>query len=155
MAQLLYRLGRFAARRAWFVILAWLLALGAAGGAFLVAGGSLASSFSIPGTETEQVTDQLGEEISGVDGATGTVVFSTADGSALSDEQRQEISTLLAGLTDVDGVQDVVDPFATETQRADQAKQVEDGGAQLEAGRAQLDAGHQQLDAGRAQLDAA
>src|SRR3954471_12144460 len=155
MAQLLYRLGRFSARRAWVVIVAWLLALAAAGGGFLLAGGTLASSFSIPGTETEQVTDQLGTEISGVDGANGTVVFTTADGSALDDGQRGQISSVLSGLTELDGVADVVDPFATEEQRADHAQQAKDGAAQLAAGKQQLDAGQQQLDAGRQQLDAA
>ncbi|MCU1438259.1 MAG: transporter [Naasia sp.] len=154
MAKLLYRLGRFSARRAWIVIIAWVVALAATGGAFLAFGGALASSFSIPNTETERVTSQLAEEIPGTDGATGTVVFSTDSSSALDDGQRSQISALLADLTEQDGVEDVVDPFATAAQRAEQEQQLADGAAQLEAGRAQLNAGSQQLDAGRAQLEA-
>jgi RND superfamily putative drug exporter len=155
MAQLLYRIGRFAARRAWVVILAWLLVLASAGGAFLVAGGALASSFSIPNTETERVTQQLQDEIPGVDGATGTVVFRTTDGSALTKDQRTDISSLLANLTEIDGVEDVVDPFATEADRAAQEQQLDAGAQQIEAARAQLDDGRQQLEAGQAQLDGA
>ena len=41
MAALLYRLGSFAARRAWQVIVAWVLILGLSVGAFLAFGGSL------------------------------------------------------------------------------------------------------------------
>ena len=41
MASLLYRLGRFSARRAWLVIVAWVVILGLAGGAFALFGGTL------------------------------------------------------------------------------------------------------------------
>jgi RND superfamily putative drug exporter len=153
MAELLYRLGRFSARRAWIVIIGWLGALGLAGGAFLAFGGTLASTFSIPGTETERVNEQLSDELSGLEGAAGTVVFSTDDGGALTDEQRADITALLESLTDVEGVGSVVDPFATHQQLASQGQQLEDGQAQLDAGLAQLEAGQAQLDAGRAQLE--
>ncbi|HEY8591028.1 MAG TPA: MMPL family transporter, partial [Naasia sp.] len=154
MANLLYRLGRFSARRAWLVIAAWIVALAAAGGAFLAFGGTLASSFSIPGTETERVTGQLADEIPGTDGATATVVFTSEDGEALSTDQQAGISSTLQDLTSVTGVEDIVDPFETAEQRAEQEQQLTDGAQQLEDGRAQLDAGQQQLDAGQAQLTA-
>lgn len=154
MADLLYRLGRFSARRAWLVIVAWLVALAAAAGAFLAFGGPLASSFSIPGTETERVTRQLAAKIPGTDGATGTVVFTTADGGALDAGQQAAISDTLRALLSLDGVEGVVDPFATAQQRAAQEQQLADGAQQIEVARAQLDAGQQQLDAGQAQLTA-
>ena len=50
MASLLYRLGHFATRRRWAVLIAWLallLGLGAAAAAF---SGTMTSSFTIPGT---------------------------------------------------------------------------------------------------------
>ena len=53
MATLLYRLGRFSARRAWLVIVAWVVILGLAGGAFALFGGTLTSAVSIPGTATQ------------------------------------------------------------------------------------------------------
>ena len=155
MAELLYRLGKFASRRAGVVIVAWLVVLAVAVGGFLVGFKGLSSSFDIPGTASGAVTDELQKKLPEFSGASGTVVFSTADGSGLTAEQRDEISALVADADDLPDVSAVVDPFQTEEQRAEQAAQVADGAAQLDAGRAQLDAGQAQLDAGLAQLDAA
>lgn len=153
MAELLYRLGRFSARRAWTVIIGWLVILGLAVGAFLAFGGSLASSFSIPGTETSRVTDQLEDEIEGIGGAAGTVVFQTEDGEPFTEAQQAGVADLLAEAGDIDGVAGVVDPFVTAADRDDQAQELADGKQQLADGQTQLDAGQQQLDANQAQLD--
>jgi RND superfamily putative drug exporter len=155
VARLLARLGRFSARRPWLVIVAWVLALSAAGAAYLFGGGALASGFSIPNTPTQQVTDKLSTELDGVGGAVGTVVLQADGGAALSADQQSEISDLLATIGDVDGVATVVDPFATAQQQADSAQQLSDGAAQLDQAAAQLDAGQAQLDAARAQAEAA
>ena len=154
MAELLYRIGMFAARRAWLVVGAWATALALAVGAFLTFGGTLTEAISIPGTPTAEVTDRLARELPSASGGTGRVVWSTDDGSALTDEQQQAISAELAKVADVDGVVQVADPFATEAQRAEQARQVSEGEQQLTAGKAELDAGQQQLADGQAQLDA-
>ncbi len=155
MAELLYRLARFASRRALPVIGAWVVALALAVGGFLAFGGSLASTLSIPGTETDRVTAVLEDEIPGVGGAVGTVVFSTTDGSEIDAEQQAEIADLLDEISGMDDVAEAVDPFATAAERADRAAQIADGQEQIEAAEAQLDAGQDQLDAGQAQLDAA
>jgi len=155
LAELLYRLGKFASRRAGVVIVAWLVVLAVAVGGFLVGFKGLSSSFDIPGTASGAVTDELQKKLPEFSGASGTVVFSSTDGSALTAEQRDEISALVADADDLPDVSAVVDPFQTEEQRAEQAAQVTDGAAQIAAGRAQLDAGQAQLDAGLAQLDAA
>ena len=148
MASLLSRLGAFSARRRWLVVASWIAALALAGGALLLGGGSLASGFSIPGTATAQVTERLAEELPGTGGATGTVVFRTADGSSLDAAQRDDVAALLEDIGEVDGVARVVDPFATQAERAAQQQQVE-------AGLEQLDAAQQQLEGGQARLDAA
>ncbi|MEB4616429.1 MMPL family transporter [Leucobacter sp. M11] len=160
MAELLHRLGLFAARRAKTVLTAWAVILGIAVGGFLVGFATLTSSFDVPGTASGEVIEELEQQLPEFSGAAGTVVYATEDGSALSESQRAEISALVAsadGLTDVAGV---VDPFDTEATRAEQAAELAagrhelaDGRTQLDAGRAQLDSGQQQLDAGRAQLD--
>ena len=162
MANLLYRLGRFSAHRAWTVIVAWLVVLAIAGGGFLAFGGTLTSSLSIPGTETERVTNELDERLEGVSGATATVVFQAEDGEALTEGQQKDISALLEDVADIEGVDSTVDPFATAAERAAQEQELADGLAeidaaeeQLEGGQAQLDAGQAQLDAGQAQLDTA
>jgi len=172
VARLLYRLGQFSARRAWFVIVGWVVLIGIAAGAFLAFGGTLTSNFSIPGTATEQATDRLKQAMPDYAGAAATVVFQTEDG-AFTATQESGIADLLAEVAKVEGVAEVVDPFETEQERADQLEQLADSVQQLEAGQAQLDAAvaqakaagvyeaakaqldaqQQQLDAGQAQVD--
>lgn len=162
MAELLHRLGSFAARRAWTVIVSWFVILGIAVGGFLVGFAGLSSSFDIPGTASGDVIAELEEQLPAFSGASGIVVFHTEDGAAFTDEQRTEIAELAESARDLPDVSGVNDPFATEQQLADQRQQVEDGRTQLadartqaETGQEQLDAGQAQLDAGQAQLDAA
>lgn len=162
MAELLHRLGTFAARRAWTVIVAWALILGIVVGGFALGFRGLSSSFDIPGTASGDVIADLQDELPDFSGAAGTVVFRTDDGSALTDEQRADISALVASADGLPDVARVTDPFATQQQLDDQRRQVVDGRQQLadaraqaESGQAQLDTGAAQLDQGRQQLDAA
>jgi RND superfamily putative drug exporter len=154
MASVLYRLGSMAARRAWLVIVAWVVILGIGVGSFLAFAGTLGNSFDIPGTASGAVTDELAETLPDTAGGTGTVVYRTDDGSAFTDQQKQDISALAESAGDLPGVARVVDPFAVTQQRADQAAQLQGGDEQIASGRAQLDAAQQQLDAGKAQLEA-
>ena len=155
MAEFLYRLGAAAARRAKTVLAAWLGVLVVAGAAFVLFGGTLATAFSIPDTPTTQVTNHLQEKLPEASGGSGSVVIQTEDGSPFTDAQREDISELVTKAGDVDGIETVVDPFATEADRAEQAKQLEQGQAQVDAGRAQIEEGRAQLESGQAQLDAA
>ncbi len=118
------------------MIVAWLLVLGTAAGAFVLAGGSLSSGFSIPGTPTAQVNDRLAEELPQVGGATATVVFQNEDGTPFDDAQRAEISELLVEIADERGVQQIVDPFATAAESAAQEQAIAAGAAQIEQARA-------------------
>jgi len=162
MASLLYRLGRFSARRAWLVIVSWVVILGLAGGAFALFGGTLTSSVSIPGTATQAVSDELAEKFPAASGGRGTVVFTTTDDSAFTEEQKTAIGELLDDTVALDNVTDSTNPFEVQSQIDEQAQQIvdgrqqiADGTTQLEAGQAQIDAAQAQLDAGQAQLDAA
>jgi RND superfamily putative drug exporter len=154
MASVLYRLGSMAARRAWLVIVSWVVILGIGVGSFLAFAGTLGNSFDIPGTASGAVTDELAETLPDTAGGTGTVVYTTTDGSPFTDQQKQDISALATSAGDLPGVARVVDPFAVTQQRADQAAQLASGDDQITSGRAQLDAAQQQLDAGKAQLEA-
>ncbi|HEU5000430.1 MAG TPA: MMPL family transporter [Lapillicoccus sp.] len=155
MATLLYRLGRFCARRARLVVVAWVLLLGLAGTAYALGHGTLSSAVSIPGTATSQVTDQLRDALPAASGGTGTMVFHTSDGTPFTEQQRSAISAALAEVGSVDGVRAVTDPFQTAAQLATQQQQVEEGRTALAAGTAQLEAGQAQIDQARQQLDAA
>jgi len=154
MAELLYRLGRFAARRAWLVVSSWLVILVAVGAAFATFGGTLSTAISIPGTPTAEVTDRLQAEFPDAAGGTGTVVLHTTDGSEFTDAQREALTDVFAEVSDVDGVSNVVDPFAVTAQLAGQKQQIADGREQITAGREQITAGLEQIEAARTQLDA-
>lgn len=160
MAELLYRLGRGAARRAWVVVAAWAVVLAGAGAGFVVGYQGLATSFDVPGMASSAVTEELAATLPDYAGAAGTVVFRTTDGRPLSDEQRRAISALVGSAQGLPDVAGVVDPFAAEEGRAAQLAQIAEGRLQIEVGRSQLEAGQaqpgvpqEQLDALRAELD--
>jgi len=154
MASLLYRLGRFSARRAWLVIVAWVVILGLAGGAFALFGGTLTSAVSIPGTATQEVSDELSEKFPAASGGRGTVVFTTTDDSPFTDAQKTAIADLLTETESLDEVKGTTNPFDTQAQLDDSATQIADGRTQIADGTAQIDAGQAQIDAGKAQAEA-
>ncbi|MDQ1137915.1 RND superfamily putative drug exporter [Microbacterium sp. SORGH_AS 1204] len=153
MAELLHRLGTFAARRAWIVIVAWAVILGVVGGGFALGFKGLSSSFDIPGTASGDVIAELQDELPDFSGASGAVVFRTADGQALTDAQKSDITALVDSAGDLPDVARVTDLFEAQAQLDAQRQQVVDGRQQLADARAQVEAGQQQLDAGAAQLD--
>jgi len=154
MAELLHRLGTFAARRAWAVIVAWVVILGIVVGGFLVGFKGLSSSFDIPGTASGEVISELQGELPDFAGASGAVVFRTDDGSPLTDDQKTAISALVASAGDLPDVARVTDPFTAQQQLDAQRQQVVDGTQQIDQARAQAESAQQQLDAGKAQLEA-
>ena len=155
MAELLYRLGRASARRARSVIAIWLALLVAATGAFFLFSGELEDGFSIPGTPTDEVNQRLRAEFDGMGGGSGTIVYQTESGEAFTRDQKEAIGENIERAADIDGVESVVDPFATEDERAEQVEQIEDGREQIDDARAEIEDGQEQLDEGRAQAEAA
>ncbi|MEU8241206.1 MMPL family transporter [Actinoplanes missouriensis] len=139
MAELLYRIGRFSARRAWAVLITWMVVLGLSVTAYLTLGGTLSSQVTIPGTATAKVTDQLAERFPSASGGSGTIVFHTADGSTFTTEQQTAIGALLKSTGELDGVAAATDPFTTQQQLTEQAEQVRDGQQQAAAGEDKLD----------------
>jgi RND superfamily putative drug exporter len=154
MASLLYRIGRFSARRAWLVIVAWVVILGLAGGAFALFGGTLTSAVSIPGTATQTVSDELSEKFPAASGGRGTVVFTTTDDTPFTDAQKTAIADLLTETNDLDEVKGTTNPFDTQAQLDDSATQITDGRQQIADGTAQIDAGQTQIDAAKTQAEA-
>ncbi|MHA7188947.1 MMPL family transporter [Arthrobacter sp. MDT2-16] len=154
MAFLLYRLGSFAFRRRWWVVSAWLAIMFAVGAAAVAFSGTLTNNFTIPGTESQRISDRLRQELPEAVGGTGTVVFTTEDGAAFSADQREGVESALAAIAELDGVRGVVDPFAVADQVASGTSELEAGRDQLAASEQQLTAGEAQLEQGQAQLDA-
>ncbi|NUP74180.1 MAG: MMPL family transporter, partial [Sinomonas sp.] len=167
MATLLYRLGRFAYDRRWLVLSVWIAVLLAVGGSALAFHGALSNTFQIPGTETQRMLDKLKAELPSSSGGSASIVFESPD-AAFTPAQKQGISDALAQIKGLDGVQNVNDPFSSQSQLDGASAKLADGQKQITASEAQLAAGQQQLaasaqqladskaklDAGQAQLDA-
>lgn len=168
MALWLYKLGRFAARRAWLVIAAWAVIIGLVGGAAALFMGPMSNNFQIPGTETQQMADKLQAELPEASGGTGSVVFTSTNGDSFTADQEKAITAAMETVTTVPTVKGVIDPFLTTALQKDGAAQLAEGAKALAAGEAEAAAGKTtldasakelaaakaQLDAGQAQLDA-
>ncbi|NYD65671.1 MMPL family transporter [Agromyces atrinae] len=112
MALLLHRLGRFAFRRAWLVIVTWLIALGALVGLGVGLGGQPQESYAIPGTESQLAIDHLAAVFPQTAGASAKAVVQAPEGDSVEDEPyREAIVDLGAALSEVDGVESVLTPF--------------------------------------------
>jgi RND superfamily putative drug exporter len=112
MARLLYRIGRFAARRRWAVLATWLIALIGLGGAAVGLSGTMTDSVSIPGTPAQRAMDQMAAKMPAFAGATGRVVFAAPEGHVLTEsEYSQAISSMLAQSSMLDSVITVISPF--------------------------------------------
>jgi RND superfamily putative drug exporter len=107
---------------------------------------------SIPGTATAKVQDELVKKFPKVSGGSGTVVFSTKDGSQFTATQEQQIDSLLGRIGQLKGIRTTVSPFQTQAKLDKQHTQLSDAEAQISDGEKQLDAGQQQLDAAKQQL---
>ena len=90
MGRILHAIGAFSARRAWAVITAWLVLLVGVGAAAVVFQEAADDSFSIPGTQSIQTFEKLGEEFPAAGGASAQIVIAAPDGAALIDPASQE-----------------------------------------------------------------
>jgi len=111
MATLLFRLGRFAYKRALLVVIAWvLLAAGAlVGGVGL--GGQLQDSYAIPGTESQKAIDLLSAVFPQTAGASAEIVVQDAHGANLKTADGALIDKVVTRLNDVKGVEQALSPY--------------------------------------------
>jgi putative drug exporter of the RND superfamily len=118
MAQLLYRVGRFAYRRRRLVAALWalivvLLAVGA-----LTLGGKTVDAFTIPGTESQTALDNLARDLPDAAGASLTAVVKAPAGATLNDPAvRAAVAETVARAKALPDVVGVVDPY--QSQRMD------------------------------------
>lgn len=132
MAKYLYRLGSFAARRAWIVVIAWVMILGIAGGAAATLRQPFTSKLTIPGTEFQTVIDDLQQSSPEAAHGSGTVVFSTADGTPFTAEQKKAVQQTVKAWSTVDGVDDAANPFDTQADLDDARAKISDGKDKLD-----------------------
>ncbi|MFD5633479.1 MMPL family transporter [Streptomyces sp. NPDC127077] len=125
MATFLYRVGRFAFRHRYGVVVAWIALLVLAGLGASAATAPTPSSFSMPGTQAQQAVDLLKERFPGAaaDGATARVVFKAPDGHRVTDPgSRAAIEKTLAAVRHSSPqVAEVTDPFRAGTVSEDRS----------------------------------
>ncbi|MFT4865140.1 MAG: RND superfamily putative drug exporter [Ilumatobacter sp.] len=113
MSHALYTLGRFAARRPWTVIGAWLFAALLIVGTSTMFGRELTDSFDVPGLDSQAAIDLLSEADSDQAGVTAEVVVAPLDASNTffeSPESQQELAELQAALAALPNVLNTSDP---------------------------------------------
>lgn len=154
MSKFLYKLGDFAARRAWAVIGLWALILAGLGGSYAAFHGEMSDQVTIPGTEAQQLQETLSEKFdANASAGMGQIILQTKDGSAFTEEQKKAIADDVKKAEGVEQVDSVMNPFATAQQIAGGKKQLADGKKQLEDGEKKFREGEQQLNDTQAQID--
>ncbi|SDO06319.1 putative drug exporter of the RND superfamily [Streptomyces sp. cf386] len=122
MATFLYRVGRLAFRRRWYVALVWAAVLAAVGLGALKAPGAADEEFSMPGIESQKAFDLMEERFPGAtaDGATARVVFVAPGGEKVTAvENKKAVEEAVTELGDGAQVGSVVDPFQAKAVSAD------------------------------------
>lgn len=155
MSELLYRLGKFSARRAWTVIIAWVMALGLSVGIALSAGGTFTSAMTIDGLPAQATIEKLQTSFPDASRGVGQIIVHTTDGSEFTEADMSAVAEALATVAALDGVSETIDPFVTQkeldTQRADAAAAPD----KLADAQAKIDDGQKKVTDGLAELDAA
>lgn len=154
MATWLYRIGEAAARRAWVVILIWVLIIAGVAGAYTTFHGKLSNTFTMPGTQTQQLSDELGQRFPSANRGSGQIILTTGDGTALTEEQKQAFSIALNKLTsEVPSVDAVTDPFTTTSKLAEAKTQLDEAHAKIDAAPSQIEEGKKQLSTAASQVE--
>ncbi|MGO1548964.1 MAG: MMPL family transporter [Nesterenkonia sp.] len=163
MAKLLYRLGMLSARRAKTVITTWLAALAVAVIAFLSFGGTLTDQITMPDMETSRVADRLAEELPDASGGSASAVVRTENGEAFTDDQREQIDSLIEEVEGHSAVDEITNPFETQAQMEDGRAQLNDAREQLDElpedfdmdqARSEVESGQQELEQSRQEIEA-
>ena len=115
MATFLYRLGRLAFRRRWYVALLWVAVLAAVGFGAAKAPGASDDASTMPGIESQKAFDLLEQRFPGTaaDGASARIVFVAPNGEKVTaTENKAAIEKLVTAAADGAQVASAVDPFA-------------------------------------------
>ncbi|MEU1985183.1 MMPL family transporter [Nocardia sp. NPDC019395] len=113
MSALLYRIGRFSFRARRLVLLSWVLLMVVLGiGAACLAAPS-ATTFNLPGTESQEAFDLLEERFSEVplDGGSAQIVFTAENGTVNDPAQRRKITDVVQAAAGASEVAAVTGPF--------------------------------------------
>jgi len=114
VATFLYRLGRLAFRRRWYVALIWVAVLAAVGFGAAKAPAAPDDTNSMPGIESQKAFDLMEQRFPGAkaDGANARIVFVAPDGQKITAaDNREAIEKLVDEASDGSQVASAVSPF--------------------------------------------
>jgi putative drug exporter of the RND superfamily len=152
VANLLFRLGTFSAKRAWAVIIAWLLILGTAVGLMAGFSGKLSSSMSIDGIPSQDVIDRLADSFPEAARGQGQVVFHKD--TPFTQADIEVIDAALEETAKLPGVASVLNPFEVADQIAQQRQDLADGEAEIETAQQEIADGKTAISDGLAEIEA-
>lgn len=144
MAEFLYRLGSFSARRPWLTLGVWALILVVSLGSFALFRGTLSSNVTIDGLPTNTVTERLRNNIPQAAAGTGTVVLH-AD-APLTGEQREALTQAIAEVEKVPGVDSILNPFTFGELLEERTQELRNGQEELSSAQTQVEQGQDLLD---------
>ncbi|QIQ03206.1 MMPL family transporter [Streptomyces liangshanensis] len=125
MATFLHRIGRFAFRRRWLVVLLWTIVLGALGAGAAHSTGPANSGISLPGTESQRAFDLLEDKFpaANAEGASARVVIQAPENQKIGGpDHRAAVETILKDLkASSSHVSLVSDPFSAKAVSPDGA----------------------------------
>jgi RND superfamily putative drug exporter len=130
LATLLYKLGLLSARRAWQVIVSWIVLLVITAGLALSLGGKLTTSISIDGVPSQEVVDQLQETFPQASRASGQIVFHKPDGT-FDQADIDAITKALDGAEKLPGISEAFNPFEVQ-------QEIDQGSSDLVEGKQKL-----------------
>lgn len=111
MSSYLYRVGVFVVRMRWWVIAGWLVLAVVGGLLAQVLGGSLQTTFQIPGTPAQTALDTAQQRFPQIAGTSVRVVMSTPDGTPIAADE-DAVASVCAALAEVPGAAAVSCPVA-------------------------------------------
>jgi putative drug exporter of the RND superfamily len=111
MDHLLERLGAFAVRRRWIVIVAWLLILGGLLGARQAFGGHYVNDYTVAGSESAAGLDRLNADYPQQGGYGGQIVFRARKGTVA--QQQSAVNQATSSVAKLPDVIKAVSPFSS------------------------------------------
>ena len=155
MAELLFRLGAFSARRAWIVVATWTLILASTVTLMLLGNAKLSTAMSIDGIPSQVVIDELKASFPAASHGSGQIVFHSTTGKAFTPSQIADIKAAVEATAKLPSVSSTLNPFESQAQIDQQKLRVATGKSQIDAARQQLDQAQAQLNAAKPLLQAA
>ncbi len=111
MNNLLDRLGAFAARRHWIVIIIWLIILGGLLAAKHQFGGAFVNDYTVPGSNSSNGLNVLNSDYPQQGGFGGQIVFHASHGTVA--QQQTAVNQATSNVAKLSGVIKAVSPFAS------------------------------------------